>query len=66
MHVEVEYQAGGRSWTHAWASYLIGDEELARDLAAAGLRFGGWLTGDRSWFTARPSDVSGRGGRERT
>jgi spermidine synthase len=59
MHVEVEYQVGGNVWTHAWASYLISDEELARDLAAAGLRFGDWLTGDQSWFTARPSDVTG-------
>jgi SAM-dependent methyltransferase len=55
MCVEVEYQVGGSSWTHAWASYLIGEEELARDLAAAGLRFGGWLTDDHAWFTARPT-----------
>lgn len=53
MHVEIEYQVGGNSWTHAWDSYQIGEQELDRDLAAAGLRFGGWLTGDRSWFTAR-------------
>jgi SAM-dependent methyltransferase len=56
MHVEVEYQVGRSSWTHAWASYLISEEELARDLTAAGLRFGGWLTDDHSWFTARPSE----------
>jgi SAM-dependent methyltransferase len=36
-------------------SYRIGDEELARDLASAGLRLGDWLTGDRTWFTARPA-----------
>jgi SAM-dependent methyltransferase len=59
MHVEVEYQAAGNSWTHAWDSYLIGDEELDRDLAAAGLRFRGWLTDDQSWFTARRSDAHG-------
>jgi SAM-dependent methyltransferase len=55
MHVEIEYQVGGNSWTHAWDSYQIGEQELDRDLAAAGLRFCGWLTGDRSWFTARPT-----------
>ena len=55
MHVEVEYQAGGNTWTHAWASYQISDEQLAGDLADAGLRFDGWLTGDHAWFAARPS-----------
>ena len=55
MHVEVEYRVGESAWTHAWASYQISDEELAGDLAEAGLRFGGWLTGDHAWFTARPS-----------
>ena len=53
MHIEVEYQAAGSTWTHAWASYQISDEELHRDLATAGLRFGGWLTDDHAWFTAR-------------
>jgi SAM-dependent methyltransferase len=55
MRVEIEYQVGGRVWTHAWTSYQIGDVELAGDLAAAGLRFGDWLTGDHAWFTARPA-----------
>jgi SAM-dependent methyltransferase len=54
LSVEIEYQAGGHVWTHAWTSYQIGDEELAGDLAAAGLRFGARLTGDHAWFTARP------------
>jgi SAM-dependent methyltransferase len=52
---EIEYQADGNVWTHAWTSYRIGDEELARDLASAGLRLGDWLTADRAWFTARPA-----------
>ncbi len=51
-HLEVEYRAAGRVWTHAWTSYRIGEDELGRDLAAAGLRFGRWLTGDHAWFTA--------------
>lgn len=51
---DYEYQVGGNVWTHAWTSYRIGEEELAGDLAAAGLRLGDWLTGDRAWFTARP------------
>jgi SAM-dependent methyltransferase len=60
MHVKVEYQVGGRTWTHAWSSYRIGDEELAGELADAGLRFGGWLTADHAWFTARPATTGGR------
>src|SRR5215831_2442782 len=56
LHAEVEYHAGGRVWTHAWGSYEIGTEELAGDLWSAGLRFGRWLTGDQSWFTARQAE----------
>lgn len=55
MSMEVEYQVNGNVWTHAWTSYQISDEELAADLAAADLRFGGWLTDDHAWFAARPT-----------
>jgi hypothetical protein len=34
---------------------VIGADELTGDLAAAGLRFGRWLTEDQAWFTARPA-----------
>jgi len=54
LDIEIEYQVSGNVWTHAWTSYRIGEEELAGDLAAAGLRLGDWLTDDRAWFTARP------------
>jgi len=54
LDIEIEYQVGGNVWTRAWTSYQIGEEELAGDLAAAGLRLGRWLTDDRAWFTARP------------
>ena len=69
---ELEYQAGGRTWTHAWTSYAISDAQLTSDLAAAGLVFGRWLTADHSWFTARPlgrkranRDAERAGGSER-
>jgi hypothetical protein len=55
MRVEVEYQVGESVWTHAWTTYQISDEELVAGLAAAGLRFDGWLTADHAWFTARPA-----------
>jgi SAM-dependent methyltransferase len=55
LRAEVEYQVGGKVWTHAWTSYQIGDKELTSDLAAARLRLGDWLTSDHAWFTARPA-----------
>jgi hypothetical protein len=55
MRVEIEYQASASVWTHAWTSYQISDEELAGDLAGAGLRLGDWLTDDNAWCTARPA-----------
>jgi len=54
IECELEYRAGGRSWTHAWVSHEISDAELRTDLAAADLAFGRWITTDREWFTARP------------
>jgi hypothetical protein len=53
--VLVEYQAGDRAWTHAFSPYRIGNEELLADLTSQGLAFGGWLTDNRTWFTARPA-----------
>jgi SAM-dependent methyltransferase len=57
VHVVVAYHVGERTWTHAWDSYRIGEEELTADLAAAGLRLGRWLTDDHAWFTAGPVAV---------
>jgi len=54
LDVVVAYHVGDRTWTHAWDSYRISREELTADLAAAGLRFGRWLTDDHAWFTAGP------------
>ena len=53
MSCEMEYRAGGRTWTQAWTCHELGAEELTADLAAAGLTFGSWLTEDQAWFTAR-------------
>jgi SAM-dependent methyltransferase len=51
----VEYQVGDRVWTHSFTSYQVSEQELASDLASAGLVFGEWLTGNQVWFTARRS-----------
>ena len=61
MRAEVEYRVAGTVWTHAWTCYRLSDDELARDLAAADLRFGDWLSEDRAWFTARPVKGSAAG-----
>jgi SAM-dependent methyltransferase len=58
LDVVVEYHVGERTWTHAFDCYRIGEEELAADLASAGLRFDQWLTDDHAWFTARLSAAS--------
>ncbi|QMU74639.1 class I SAM-dependent methyltransferase [Streptacidiphilus sp. PB12-B1b] len=55
MRAEVEYQVGENTWSHAWSSYMLTDEALVGDLAAAGLRFGEWLRDNRAWFTAHPA-----------
>jgi SAM-dependent methyltransferase len=55
VDVVVEYRAGDRTWTHAFRPHQISEQELAADLASAGLEFGRWLTGNRAWFTAVPA-----------
>jgi SAM-dependent methyltransferase len=55
LSATIEYQVGDRVWTHSWTCYQISAQELASDLASAGLVFGEWLTDDQIWFTARPS-----------
>jgi SAM-dependent methyltransferase len=55
MDVLVEYHVGDRTWTHAFSAHEISEQELAADLGSAGLQFGRWLTGDRSWLTAVPA-----------
>jgi SAM-dependent methyltransferase len=57
LNVVVAYHVGDRVWTHEWDAYRIGQEELAADLASAGLRFHRWLTDDHAWFTAAPVAV---------
>jgi SAM-dependent methyltransferase len=55
VDVVVEYHVGDKLWTHAFGQHTISADELAADLASAGLRFDRWLTDDRAWFTARPA-----------
>jgi SAM-dependent methyltransferase len=52
LRAEIEYQVGDNVWTHAWTSYQLTHQQITSDLAAAGLRFGDWLTDNHAWFTA--------------
>jgi SAM-dependent methyltransferase len=54
-----EYRVGDRTWTQSFTANRIDD--LAGDLAAAGLLFDRCLTDDRSWFTARPPSLADLG-----
>ncbi|MFD8564030.1 class I SAM-dependent methyltransferase [Streptosporangium canum] len=54
VDVVVDYHVDGRMWTHAFSRHPVDGQELATDLASAGLRLDRWLTDDRTWFTARP------------
>jgi SAM-dependent methyltransferase len=51
---EVQYEAGGRTWTHAFAMRVFEDEaELEAALLEAGFRLERWLDRKRGWFLAR-------------
>jgi SAM-dependent methyltransferase len=50
----VEYADGDRVWTQTFTAHRLDDAGLSRALGAAGLRLDRYLTGDHSWFLARP------------
>jgi SAM-dependent methyltransferase len=66
VHGEMEYEAAGETWRHAFAMCVFADHaELAVVLAEAGLRLERWL--DASWFVAVPIRVeTARRGRVRS
>jgi SAM-dependent methyltransferase len=54
VHGEVEYEADGETWRHAFAMQIFADDaELEAALAEAGLRLDRWLGTD--WFVAVPT-----------
>jgi SAM-dependent methyltransferase len=54
VHGEVEYEADGETWRHAFSMDVFADEDaLEAALAEAGLRLDRWLSTD--WFVAAPS-----------
>jgi SAM-dependent methyltransferase len=53
---EMEYVVDGERLVHAFRSRLVTDEELARDLAAVGLRRGRELDERGAWIEALPVD----------
>jgi SAM-dependent methyltransferase len=54
VHGEMEYEADGRRWRHAFAMRVFADEaELEAALAEADLVLDRWLDRARGWFLAR-------------
>jgi len=58
----MEYRIGDRTWTQGFTSQLVDDAQLAEDLAAVGLAVDAYLTDDRTWIRARPSEPRAAGG----
>jgi SAM-dependent methyltransferase len=53
----VEYAAGDRAWTQSFTALRLGEDQLRKSLADAGLSFDGYLTDDQSWIRAVPVPV---------
>lgn len=53
LDVTMEYEHGGRQWTHTYVHRRMDDDEITAALATAGLRLDSWLTDDRGWLSAR-------------
>ena len=49
----VRYEAGGHVWRHPFRAHLLDDNELARELASAGLEFVRVLDDGGAWVEAK-------------
>ena len=54
LSATVEYQVGDRLWTQSFTALRLGQDQLRRTLADAGLAFDRYLTDDQSWLRAVP------------
>lgn len=54
LTARVAYQLGDRRWTQTFTNRGLDDDELADQLARAGLRLDRVLTDDAKWVVARP------------
>ena len=50
----VRYEAAGRVWRHPFRARLLDDDELAGELASAGLELMRTLDDSGAWLVARP------------
>jgi hypothetical protein len=57
LSATMEYRIGERTWTQWFTSQRVDDDQLAEDLGAVGLAVDVFLTDDRSWMRARPSQA---------
>ena len=52
LDATVHYGFDGSEWTQSFRAARVGEERISTDLAACGLRFGRYLTANRTWFSA--------------
>jgi SAM-dependent methyltransferase len=57
LSATMEYRIGERTWTQSFTSQRVDDDQLAEDLGAVGLAVDVFLSDDRSWIRARPSQT---------
>jgi hypothetical protein len=62
VEATVEYRAGRRAWRHAFRVRVLNDEELGRELEAAGLRIRRRLGPREAWVEAAPTGLRPRRG----
>jgi SAM-dependent methyltransferase len=62
VEARVEYRNGGRSWSHPFRVRVLSDEELDRELRAAGLAMRRRLGPHEAWVAAAPTGVGPPGG----
>ena len=53
----VTYTLDGHSWSQSFTATAVGDEQLATEAAAHGLRFDAWLDHRRTWALLRPISI---------
>jgi len=58
LSATVHYDGAGHRWEHPFTAQRLSIADITAELAAAGLRFGEWLTEDQTWFTATPNQRS--------
>jgi SAM-dependent methyltransferase len=52
---KITYEANDATWTHAFSGTILDEDQIIKELAQAGMSFGGWLNSLESWFKCVPT-----------